>query len=171
MAISAGGPTVIEAWPVIPWEAAETCAVPGATPFRSPCVLMVATADGLASQVTEEVKSSSLPSENVPDAVSCRLVPAASDCIVPMTILVSVLEAAFFGAMLPPPQLTSSEIHASAVSTPRARAGRVNLMAKNGSQSGGESQRASTNEAGSSSLFIETGGCLGLRAKEKRYLG
>jgi hypothetical protein len=60
-------------------DAAEICALPTATLVASPAVETTATADESEFQVTCAEMSCVLPSEYVPVATNCFVVPAAID--------------------------------------------------------------------------------------------
>jgi len=68
---NAGGPTVNVAEFVTVPEVAVMLAVPTAAPVANPLLETVAVAVAEELQVTLEVKSLELPSENVPFAVNC----------------------------------------------------------------------------------------------------
>lgn len=105
--------TLTEVEPDTPACVAVIVAVPVPVPVSRPLVLTVAIAPDDEVQVTEDVRFCALPSEKIPVAVSCRLVPWAipgstgvivSDCklklpttlseVVPMTGPATVLKVA-----------------------------------------------------------------------------
>jgi hypothetical protein len=80
-----GEPTVTAALPETPIQPALICDVPCASPVASPLALTVATAAFEETQVAELVRSWLLPSEYVPVAASCCVVPWAIDGLVGLT--------------------------------------------------------------------------------------
>jgi hypothetical protein len=76
---NAAGPTVKVALPVTPTQLALIWEVPWAIPVASPPALMVATAAFDETQVVELVRFWVLPSEYVPVAANCCVVPLAID--------------------------------------------------------------------------------------------
>jgi hypothetical protein len=79
--------TFIAVDPVIEPEIAKMLALPAATPVASPDVAIVATAGVSEFQVTEAVRFCVLPSEYVPVAVNCCVVPLAMDGLAGVTAI------------------------------------------------------------------------------------
>src|SRR5206468_3033742 len=76
---SAAGPTVKLALPVTPTQVALIWEVPWAIPVARPTALIIATAAFEETHVTELVRLWVLPSEYVPVAANCCVVPLAID--------------------------------------------------------------------------------------------
>jgi hypothetical protein len=74
-----GGPTLTLVDPVVLPDAATMFAVPRATAFAKPELLIVTVAGSLELQLTESVKSRELPSLNCPRALNCCDVPSGRD--------------------------------------------------------------------------------------------
>jgi len=93
--------------------------------------VIFATDDELLCHTTVRVKFFWEPSEYAPVALNCKFVPFAIDLLAG-EIAIAVSAGGPFGAMLPPPQLTASTLHASTRRTPLARATGESFMAKTG---------------------------------------